>query len=86
MGDSNFSLALFFGVSLVIASVFLYTLYPTKVKSPTPEVPNKEQTQNLLNDFDKSENECDEDEEDESGVTNGQQCKIQENVSLFLKI
>ena len=61
MGDSKFSLALFFGVSLVIASVFLYTLYPPKVKSPTPEVSSNEQTKSLLNDFESSESESDED-------------------------
>nr|CAD2205172.1 unnamed protein product [Meloidogyne enterolobii] len=40
LGDSQFSFSLIGGVSLVICSVFLYTLNPPKL--PTHEVPNDE--------------------------------------------
>ena len=58
LGDSQFSFSLIGGVSLVICSVFLYTLNPPKL--PTIEVPNDEK---LLMDEDNESSEEDDDDE-----------------------
>ena len=60
LGDSQFSFSLIGGVSLVICSVFLYTLNPPK--SPTLEVPNDEK---LLMDEDSESSEEDDDGKEE---------------------
>lgn len=43
MGDSEFSFALLGGVSLVISSIFLYTLNPPNLKSTTIEMPDDDE-------------------------------------------
>lgn len=70
-GDSQFSFALLAGVSLVIGSVFLYTLNPPRVKkSPTPDVPDRaideddEEAQSLLDELDDTD-------EDSNSSSNG---------------
>nr|CAD2201170.1 unnamed protein product [Meloidogyne enterolobii] len=60
LGDSQFSFSLIGGVSLVICSVFLYTLNPPKL--PTLEVPNDEK---LLMDEDSESSEEDDDGKEE---------------------
>jgi hypothetical protein len=73
MGDSQFSWALLAGVSLVIGSVFLYTLNPLKVKAATPDVPNRaEEAGGLLDELlysdEEEENAELEDEEEGKGA------------------
>ncbi|KAL3095628.1 hypothetical protein niasHT_024454 [Heterodera trifolii] len=80
IGDSQFSVLLLVGVSLVIASVFLYTLNPPpRVKPATPEVPaHHPQDDDDIDGLEEQQFSTDDDDDDDEDETNNGSNRIVE--------